>query len=281
MSARERGAAIVLALSVVALAALAASAMMVSQGVWIRQMELSDGRIQGQFLIQAGLDWARAVLNYDRHTSSVDYLGEPWALRLPAIPFENGRLAGYLEDQQARFNLNNMVKNGRIDPGQLETFRRLLSILDLRPTLADMLADRMVAEGRPLVDVSELARLRCFDEATRTRLLPFVTALPGATAVNVNTASPEVLAAVVDGLGLDGARALVVQRERTYFRSTSEFLNRLPRGLTVPSGAFSVGSNYFMATIDANYGGAHARGLALLARDRPNGWPDIVWRKYL
>ena len=59
IGARERGAAIVLALSVVALAALAASAMMVSQSVWIRQIELSDGRVQGQFLIQAGLDWAR------------------------------------------------------------------------------------------------------------------------------------------------------------------------------------------------------------------------------
>ena len=135
VGARQRGAAIVLALSVVALAALAASAMMVSQGVWIRQIELSDGRTQGQFLIQAGIDWARAVLNYDRHTSSVDHPGEPWAMRLPPIPFENGSLSGYLEDQQARFNLNNLVKNGRVDPGQLETFRRLLSILDLRPCL--------------------------------------------------------------------------------------------------------------------------------------------------
>jgi general secretion pathway protein K len=99
--------------------------------------------------------------------------------------------------------------------------------------------------------------------------------------VNVNTAAPEVLAAVVDGLGLDGARALVVQRERAYFRSTSEFLDRLPRGLTVPSGTISVGSNYFMATIDADYGGAHARGLALLARDESGSWPAIVWRKYL
>jgi general secretion pathway protein K len=279
--ARERGAAIILALSVVALAALAASAMMVSQGVWIRQMQLSDGRIQGQFMIQAGLDWARAVLNYDRHTSSVDHLGEPWAMRLPPIPFENGSLSGYLEDQQARFNLNNLVKNGKIDAGQLETFRRLLSILDLRPALADRLADRIVADGRPLVDVSELARLSCFDEATRTRLLPFVTALPGSTAVNVNTAAPEVLAAIVDGLGLDGARALAVQRERSYFRSTSEFLSRLPRGLSVPSGAISVSSNYFMATIDTDFGGAHAGGLALLARDKPDGWPAVVWRKYL
>lgn len=281
MSRRERGAAIILALSVVALAALAASAMMVSQGVWIRQMELSDGRTQGQFLIQAGLDWARAVLNYDSHASSVDHPGEPWAMRLPPIPFENGSLTGYLEDQQARFNLNNLVNNGKIDPAQLETFRRLLSVLGLQPAPADMLADWIVAGGRPLLDVSEIARLGCFDEGTRARLLPFVAVLPRFTAVNVNTAAPEVLAALVDGLGLDGARALVAQRERAYFRSTSEFLDRLPRDLAVPAGAISVRSDYFMATIDASIGGAHARSLALLAREDLGGWPAIVWRKYL
>ncbi|MGA7986494.1 MAG: type II secretion system minor pseudopilin GspK [Burkholderiales bacterium] len=281
MSTRERGVAIVLALSVVALAALAASAMMVTQGVWIRQMELSDGRTQGQFLIQAGVDWARAVLDYDHHNSDVDYLGEPWAMRLPPVAVEDGSLTGYLEDQQARFNLNNLVNNGKIDPAQLETFRRLLSILGLRPALADMLADWIAAGGRPLVDVSELARLACFDEGTRARLAAFVTVLPRFTAVNVNTATPEVLAALVDGLGLDGARTLVAQRERAYFRSTAEFLDRLPGNLAATAGAISVRSDYFMATIDANFGGAHARSLALLARGELGGWPAIVWRKYL
>ncbi len=285
MSARERGAAIVLALSVVALAALAASAMMVSQGVWIRQIELSAGRTQGHFLIQAGLDWARAVLSNDRNAGNVDHLGEPWATRLTPIQVENGNLAGhlagYLEDQQARFNLNNLLMDGQIAPAQLAAFRRLLSILGLQPVKADMLADWMEIGGRPLVDVSELARLSCFDEGTRARLRPFVTVLPRITAVNVNTAAPEVLAAVIDGLSLDDARALVAQRERTYFRSYAEFLDRLPRNLTVSAGNISVFSDYFMATIDANIGGAHARSLALLAHKETGGWPMIVWRKYL
>jgi len=281
MSARERGAAIVLALSVVALAALAASAIMVSQGVWIRQIELSAGRTQGQLIIQAGVDWARAVLDHDRRTSSVDHLGEPWATRLAAIPVENGSIAGYLEDEQARFNLNNLLTDGAIDRSQLAAFRRLLSILGLQPALGDRLADWMEIGGRPLVDVSELALLDCFGESTRARLSPFITVLPHSTVVNVNTAAPEVLAAAIEGLSLDEARALVAQRERAYFRSTSEFLDQLPRNLGPPAGGISVGSQYFMATIYADFGGAHARGLALLARDELGGWPAIVWRKYL
>lgn len=281
MSARQRGAAIVLALSVVALAALAASAMMVTQGVWIRQIELSTGRTQGQFIIQAGLDWARAILEHDRRTSSVDHLGEPWATRLAAIPVENGSLGGYLEDQQARFNVNNLVKDGAVDRTQLAAFRRLLSMLGLQPALADRLGDWMEIGGRPLVDVSELGLLDCFDEGTRSRLAPFITVLPHGTVVNVNTAAPEVLAAVIDGLSLDEARALVAQRDRAYFRSSAEFRDRLPKDLAGSAAGISVASEYFMATIYADFGGAHARGLALLARDEFGGWPAIVWRRYL
>lgn len=281
MSSRQRGAAIVLALSVVALAALAASAMMVSQGVWIRQIELAAGRTQGQLIIQAGVDWARAVLDNDLRTSSVDHLGEPWATRLAPIAVEHGSVGGYLEDEQARFNLNNLLTNGAVDRGQLAVFRRLLSILGLQPVMGDRLAEWMEIGGRPLVDVSELALLDCFDEATRARLAPFIAVLPHSTVVNVNTASPEVLAAAIAGLSLDEARALVAQRQRAYFRSTAEFLEQLPQNAAASAAGLSVGSDYFLATIVADFGGAHARGLALLQRNGAGGWPVIVWRRYL
>ena len=215
----QRGVAIVLAMGVVALAALAATAIMVSQSTWSRQVELSAGHVQAQLIMQAGLDWARAVLSDDRRASTVDHLGEPWALRLPPMPVDNGSLAGHIEDQQGKFNLNNLLKNGKLNPAQLALFRRLLAILALPSALADALADSIGADSRPLTDAAELALVRGFDERVRARLRPFVTALPRFTAVNANTAAPEVLAAVVDGLDLDGARALVAQRERAYFRS--------------------------------------------------------------
>src|SRR3546814_11068813 len=44
-------------------------------------------------------------------------------------------------------------------------------------------------------------------------LQPYVTVLPAATTINANTATAEVLGAVVDGLGLAGARDLVDQRD--------------------------------------------------------------------
>ena len=300
---RQSGVAIVLALSVVALAALAATAMLVSQSTWSRQVELTAGHAQAQHLLQAGLDWSRAVLSDDRRVSDVDHLGEPWALRLPSMPVENGSLTGHIEDQQGKFNLNNLVEDGKVSVVQLERFRRLLTILALPPVLADSLADWIdddnqpqprggaedahylalqpprLAANRPLTDVAELALVAGFDDTVRARLRPFVTALPRFAAVNVNTASPEVIAASVDGLNLDDARAIVAKRERTWFRSISDFSSQLPTGLSVPSQYIAVSSDYFIATMAITIGGAQARGSALLAREH-DGWPVIVWRKY-
>jgi general secretion pathway protein K len=135
-----------------------------------------------------------------------------------------------------------------------------------------------LAANRPLTDVAELALVRGFDDNVRARLRPFVTALPRFTPVNVNTASPELLAALVVGLNLDGARALVAKRERSYFRDSADFFSRLPGGAAVPGDDIAVSTSFFMATMRVTIGSAQARGTALLSRDDIR-WPVVVWRK--
>ena len=146
MRANERGVAVVLAMGVVALAAIAAAAMLASQSTWSRHVELTSEHVQAQALVQAGVDWARALLSDDRRVSSVDHLGEPWALRLPPVPVDNGELAGQIDDQQGAFNLNNLVRNGAVSPPHLAQFRRLLQILGL-PDVAGSLVDWLDAPG--------------------------------------------------------------------------------------------------------------------------------------
>jgi general secretion pathway protein K len=278
MKSRQKGVAIVLAMGVVALAAMAATAMMVTQSTWSRQVELATGHVQSQLILQAGLDWARSVLSDDRRISNVDYPGEIWALRLPPIPIDNGSLTGLIEDQQGKFNLNNLLKSGKLNTLQLAHFRRLLSILAMPETLADALAERMETDNRAFIDVSELAQIQGFEDKVRIQLRPFVTALPRFTAINANTAPPEVLAALIEGLSLDDARTLVAQRERSHFLSNADFSRLLPAGLIASPENFSVGSEYFLATMWVSIGGARARGSALLVRGKAD-WPVIVWRK--
>lgn len=304
MKTRQRGVAIVLAMGVVALAAMAATAILVSQAIWSRQTELSADHVQARAVLQAGADWARAVLSDDRRINRVDHLGEPWALKLPTVRVESGELVGRIVDQQGAFNLNNLVTQGKVSLAQLAHFRRLLEILNLPEELADALADwidednqpqpRYGAEDRyylaldppyltanqPLTDLDELALVRGFDDNVRARLCPYVTALPRFTAVNVNTAPPGVLSAVIEGLDLGGAQRLVTQRDLAYYRSAEDFRKRLPGGAEAAATDITVSSDYFMATLRVTVGGAQARGKALLARGAV-GWPVVVWRKTL
>jgi general secretion pathway protein K len=304
VNGRQDGAAIVYAMAVVALATIAATAMSVAHGTWVRHQELSVGHAQARALIHSGLDWACSLLADDRRAGNVDHLGEPWALRVPPVVVEGGNLAGQLDDQQGAFNLNNLVSSGKVVPAQLAHFSRLLTTLRLPTALADSLADWLDADGeprsqsgaedshylalnppyraanRPLADVSELALVRGYDDSVRARLRPFVTALPQRTAVNVNTARPEVIAAVIDGLAIDDARALTAYRDKTYFRDRAEFAARLPRGLGASPDDITVSSDYFLASLRVEFGEAAATGAALISRARA-GWPAVVWRKYL
>ena len=309
VSRGQRGAAVVLAMGVVALAAVAATAILVSQNIWSRQNQLSSEYAQVQVMVQAGVDWVRAVLSDDRRMSNIDHLGEPWAQQIPAMPIENGQFEGHIQDQQGMFNLNNLAQDGKVNFAQLASFKRLLSLLDLPAALADNLVDWIdidntprsqssaedeyylsrnpphFSANRPLTDVTELGQIRGFDNATLARLRPFVTALPGSTAINVNTAPPEVLAAVIEGLGIGGARMLAMQRDRAYFRDQADFLSRLPQGGTGAGGPaveaddISTSSDYFIASLRVSIGEAQAQGTVLLAR-MDAGWPVIVWRKF-
>jgi len=304
MKTSQRGIAVVLAMGVVAFAAIAATAVLVSQSTWSRRAELTANHVQAQAVLQAGADWARALLSDDRRINNVDHLGEPWALKLPPMRVENGELLGQIVDQQGLFNLNNLVTEGKINLVQLAHLRRLLAMLGLPDELADALADWIdedqqpqprygaedeyylalnpayLAANRPLTDLDELALVRGFDDNVQARLRPYVTALPRLTPVNVNTASPEVLSAVIQGLDLANAEILVAQRNRAYYRSVDDFLKRLPSATEVTANGLSVSSDYFMATLRVSIGDAQARGKALLARGS-TGWPAILWRKYL
>lgn len=308
MRIHQHGVAIVLAMGVVALAALVATAMMVTQSTWARQNELAIDSIQARTLIQVGVDWSRSVLSDDRRIGNVDHLGETWAIRLSPIPVENGTLSGQIDDQQSRFNLNNLLmKNGKLNLVEHAHFQRLLSILGLPPELADALGDWIdadsevqpgsgaedgyylslqppyLAANRPLVDVGELALVRGFNDEVRARLRPFVSALPVFVTVNVNTAPPEVISAVVDALGLDEARAVVQKRNQAYFLDRADFNNRLPKGVSAATENISCASSYFLVELRVVIGTAQARSEVLIAReDVPKAdWPDLVWKKML
>src|SRR6185312_14426751 len=200
----------------------------------------------------AGVQWARQIV-HDNATGGVVHLGQPWAMRLPALPIENGSIAGYIVDAQSRINVNALGGPPTASAPTRATMQRLMIALALPPALLNAITDWVDADDNvtepggaedawyssqtppglaangPVRRVSELLAVRGANAASIARLLPFVSALDAPVTVNVNTAPPEVLSALVAGLDAAGAAALVASRTPTPFGTIADFRSRLPR----------------------------------------------------
>ena len=149
-------------------------------------------------------DWAQIYLREDREESDVDSLDEYWAAGIPGLPIEGGYLTGYLEDEQAKFNLNTLV----LSEVALNRFKRLCDNLEVDdrfiPALMDWIDqdfDIRYPDGmeenyenyrvanREMADISELMLVENVTPEIYEKLKPYITALPAPTTLNVNTMS--------------------------------------------------------------------------------------------
>ena len=274
---RQRGTALILALLVLAIAAAAAAAMVQSQDLQARALQAERDHEQARWMLRGGMHWARSILDADARASREDHRGELWASGLPPTEVQLGSLAGEIRDEQALFNLNSLLRGGKIDPPQLAVLRRLLAVLGLRPQLADAIA-AAIQSGGALADTGELAGVRGLDADALARLQRYATALPQPTPVNINTAPPEVLAALVEGLALAEAQALARLIASGPLRQREQFQAGLRTGLTVNPDHVAVASQFFVVHGRARVGGADLRMHALLQRGS-KGLPAIVWQR--
>jgi general secretion pathway protein K len=83
------------------------------------------------------------------------------------------------------------------------------------------------------------------DADMRNQLEPYVTLLPARTAVNVNTAPREVLAATIKGLDLATAERLVQTRQRGAFKTLQDVEAQLPGLGPLNAQQVTVTSSYF------------------------------------
>ena len=77
------------------------------------------------------------------------------------------------------------------------------------------------------------------------QLAPYVTLLPVATPVNLNTASREVLSAAIKGLDLASAERLVQARQRSAFKALASIEQLLPTLAPLDPKRLAITSNFF------------------------------------
>ncbi|MGA4475686.1 type II secretion system minor pseudopilin GspK [Ectopseudomonas chengduensis] len=258
----QRGMAVISALLVATVVAVIAAAMLARQAQITRAVEGEVQRAQGAWVSRGVFEWAKQTLWQQRLHDPMTRLDQAWAQPLRAVRLGDALFDGTLSDEQGKFNLRNLVQDGQIDSVEMAAFERLCGHLGVPPAQSTRIAQRVVdayprrtgpvqepsdstfdsgrltspsaqtqviPAKRPMLrHFDDLVSLPGLDPLTLERLRPFVTVLPAATWVNGNTASAQVLAARVPGMGLDQAFALVAERDRgQWFINSGDYLNRM------------------------------------------------------
>ena len=220
--------------------------------------------------------------------AAADHLNEEWAQPIPSVPLDRGRVSGQIRDLQGLFNLNTLANPENV--AAKEAFLKLARRRGVSSRKAQLIAD-FVAPGGPsktqayleaevamrpvggsLLMREQLRQIPQLSEQEFNRLAPFITALPGETAINVNTASSEVIASHFPNVEATRFAGIVAQAKRQPFLSVESFNIALLKIISadeleaLDSSVFSVGSTWFEVTIDAELDGRRASRRATIRR---------------
>lgn len=251
----ERGAAILLAMLIMALLASLASMALSAHWLQERTSRLAQQNMQHEALLAAGQQWAQTILIEDARGPKIDHLQEAWARPVPAAPLAaflgtsdapanedlGARVSVRIDDLMGRWNILSL-RRAPEGSQHFELARRIA-------LEAGMPADKFIR----LVDAAPPERtsnwiggstalrapqgteacLRWLgltrDEIVRLRSM--VTCLPGEVALNINTVPPQFFAWL---LNPEVAKNAIEERNKRPFDSIADAANRLK----VPTATF-------------------------------------------
>lgn len=213
----EKGMALLLVLAIVALLSALLIEFSYSTLVELRSAETFRDRAQAHYLARGGIEAARIILQNDGN--DYDHPSEFWGQPMSNVPVgDDGDVSLAISDLSGRMNIN-LVGDDRGNP--LPGYHRFVALCEevllISYSEARVLADALVnwfnsdltvvttddsyyrsqsppysRRGAKLTALDELLLVRGFDRETVEALTPFVRTV-GEEAINVNTASPEVL----------------------------------------------------------------------------------------
>ncbi|MGK0249550.1 MAG: general secretion pathway protein K [Oleispira sp.] len=312
----QDGLALISVLLIFAIVSVLATAMIERQSLDIQRsgnmQALQQARAYSsgiEYAVRSGLR-----LDYDNNPK-VDHLSEEWA-QPRNYPLQPGMAEIQIIDAQSRFNLNGLHKTATNRPAQIDRFKNLLKELGLDPKIADhtqkfMDEDSMVDNDYLGAEVpyrasyalfkhpSELLLVQEVDADTYRKLSPYITVLPVAATVNVNTASNKILAALSTQLSLSDADTIIGKRGKGGFENIDDFWSLTEvRPFTAASNSdeggsgnqntkevwdkadFSVNSQYFEVFAKVTLAERVATIEMLIYRDNQSGEMRTYYRDY-
>ena len=277
---------------------------------------------QALLIAMSGEGWAGDLLSTKNDNRDVDDYGEIWAQAMPLLPVEGGTLEGCISDLQGRVNLNSFSAynsaslNQEINSfGKMGVAKAWLNLMDTlqissspdrvativdwvdrdssvvnswgaeQPDYEGLTFPRMVANDL-ISDTSELAAINGYSVQEVQMLLPWVTALPELTSININTAPERLLLALG---GEDGQQFLDIVNQGRPFSDINRFHQDLEAYFLIPladvkkrwpQALVSVNSDYFQLYLEVTLGEARIQVKSIMDRkNRPK--PVIIAREII
>ncbi|MBV8773191.1 MAG: type II secretion system minor pseudopilin GspK [Deltaproteobacteria bacterium] len=303
----HRGIALLATLLAVSLMTLLVVEFSTSAALGYRAAANQADELKAYYLARSGIQIGLAVLAKNSLVQSgakYQYasLDQAWAQPLVATPVDGGTVSMWIVDEDRKLDINKLFDEQRREPDEqyAAIITRLLSNIGLSPALVPILIDwldpdsiesdggaeadyylRLMPPYEPrngqMPTIGDLRMLKGMDDLTFLRLSQYLTTMQtgaGPCCVNANTASPEVLAALLPELENDSdlVKQIVDIRSIRPFIQVTDLLN-LP-GISAASEHLkrlvAVNSSYFLITAQGDFAGARKRIYATFHLD-PHG----------
>ncbi len=320
----ERGMALLAALMGIALMTIIVMDLTASTMLGYRSAANQANELRADYLARSGVNIGLALLV--QHTSQeiqtnqqVDGLSQAWAIPYGPIPVGGGFASVSIQDEDRKLNINQLinVQNGGQNPAFEPVLEKLFVLigvsLDVIPAIIDWLDPDSIPDGPtgaeadfymrlmppyaprngPMPSIGDLRMIRGIDDPTFFKLRQYLTVYgnpqnPGALQpVNINTAPPEVIAAMDSNLA-DPSTIKEIMARRLEQPFTQADLNSLPgstgstgsspdQGGAGVSGAFTVISQFFTIEGRGSYAGAREVVYATVLRQGPGPSQLLDW----
>ena len=299
----QKGSATVMALIVVSLISICIASLVWQQDFEIRKTRIYKENTQVYWLQRSLIDVVRLVLRIDlQNSQGVDHLGEIWAMPIEKSSIEDFlknqdlpeeltsvKFSGSIQDAQGLFNISNLWDENlsTVNLVAIQTYANLLDQLGLNKTLANQTAQYILLNNRRLQYLDELINVPGYTSDLIKRLSQFAIVLPEPTAINLNTASVEILLALWPSLSPADALKFSQLRLSMPLKNQSDigqlFSKIQPNKTLEESSAVGVKSDYWLANTNMLIDRRNINTQTLIkrftTRQSDNNFTAVLWSK--
>jgi general secretion pathway protein K len=305
----ERGVALLASMMGIALMTIVIMDFTSATMLGYRSAANQANEMRAEYLARSGVQVGIAILAQDARKDAqsdkpYDGLDKFWATPFPPIPISGGLASVSIVDETRKINVNDLVdtENGGVKADKAQMLIRLFAVTnvpqEILPALIDWLdPDSVTSPGGaeadyymrlmppyaprngPMPTIGDLRMVRGVDDAIFFKLSQLLTVEPEQQ-VNINTAPPEVLAALTPEMSNDPqlVKEILAARQEKPFVTVeltdlpgfSPFADKL-------QGLLTTRSDYFTINGRGSYAGTRKTTVAVVRREGVDPIQFVTW----